>query len=132
MFKLIKFAIAIVVLAGIAYLAFFIPLGDKTFYEHLVGISKTREAKKLGNELEKQVDHTKTEISRTIKKQASKLSKAKIKNSASNAIDKVKNLKDIQLTEHSEKDRSALNDLLKKKAAQGGNDKPVSNRPKKQ
>jgi len=52
MLKLLKVGIAVACAAGIAYFAFFVPLGRLTLYQHLVGISHTDEARQLGGEIE--------------------------------------------------------------------------------
>ena len=46
--KLAKFVIGSVSFLVFLYVAFFVPLGAKTLYQHVRGISKTQEAKELG------------------------------------------------------------------------------------
>jgi len=62
MFKLLKLAIVLVVLAGVGYVTFFVPLGEHTLYQHLVGISQTEEAQELGAEIEKKAENVKQEV----------------------------------------------------------------------
>ena len=56
-------------IAVVAYLFLILPLGEKTLWEHLVGISKTEEAIDLKQELGKKVDGATTKL----KKRATKL-----------------------------------------------------------
>jgi hypothetical protein len=63
MFRLIRFLISFVSILFVAYFVFFVDLGDKTLYQHISGIAKTPQAKKLGGELEKKAaDLTNTVI----------------------------------------------------------------------
>jgi hypothetical protein len=73
MFGLIKMSIALIVIAGIVYIVFFVPFGNETLYDHLVGISKTREAKKLGKEVRKKLKKTKKTLAEELKKQINNL-----------------------------------------------------------
>ncbi|MFO8072836.1 MAG: hypothetical protein R6V85_13265 [Polyangia bacterium] len=52
MFKLLKVLLVLGVLAAVGFFAFFVPLGEKTLYQHLVRIAGTDEARELGEELE--------------------------------------------------------------------------------
>ncbi len=134
MFKLIKLSIALGVIAALSYFTFKVPLGKKTLYEHLVGITKTDEAQVLGSELGKKVDGATKDITREIKKHASKLtvdemSKGRDKNggdsvggtSTGKAISKTdrESLDNLIKTkvhpEPNEQDKKALNRLLHEK-----------------
>lgn len=42
--------VTLVALAAIAYVTFFIPLGQRTLWEHLMRIASTPEARELGHE----------------------------------------------------------------------------------
>ncbi len=79
MTKLIKLAVAAIVIAGIAYFAFVVSLGEKTLFEHLVGIAGTDEAKKLESELETKVKTTAQGVSKEIKQRAKELADVKDK-----------------------------------------------------
>lgn len=63
MIRIFKFAITLTALATACYFAFFVPLGSKTFYEHLKGISKTEEAQKFQHELKSKVKETTRDLS---------------------------------------------------------------------
>lgn len=69
MVGLFKSLFTLAVIAGILYLVFFVTFGDKTLYQHMVGISETREAKTLGHEVEKKFRKTKKEVRRELKNQ---------------------------------------------------------------
>ena len=58
MIKIVKFLVTLIALASACYFAFFVPLGSKTFYEHLKGISKTEEAQKFQDEITNKVKET--------------------------------------------------------------------------
>lgn len=62
MFTLIKAGIALVVGGAVAYVTFFVPLGEKTLYQHLAGISATPEAQELGDEVRKKIDDAAEQI----------------------------------------------------------------------
>jgi hypothetical protein len=102
MFKLIKLALLLVGLLGLAYLAFFVPLGEETLYEHLVGISETDEAAKLGDELEKKAKDISDDVVETVPEIIGK-----------DAADDEK--KADPLSQISDEDRAALSELLKQK-----------------
>jgi hypothetical protein len=52
MFKLLKILLILGVLAAAGFFAVFVPLGEKTLYQHLIRIAGTDEARELGRELE--------------------------------------------------------------------------------
>jgi hypothetical protein len=124
---LIKLLVALVVVAGIAYFTFFIPLGSKTLYRHLVGISKTDEAKALEVELEKKVKTTAKNVSKELKTRASEL--AEVKDKIVSGIDESDEqepaAKDM---EHSKEDRKALKDLVEEKDQPSERDRQALNR----
>ncbi len=62
MFKLIKFIFSSIVFAGFMYFMFFVPLGNKTLYEHIHKISQTRAAKDLGNGIAKTAEDVTLEM----------------------------------------------------------------------
>jgi hypothetical protein len=62
MFKLFKLVIVLMVVGGLAYVTFFVPLGEATLYQHLVGISRTDEARELGNAIEQKAEGVKEEV----------------------------------------------------------------------
>jgi len=47
MFGFMKAIVVLALLAALGYFAFFVRIGDRTLYHHLVGISQTDEAKAL-------------------------------------------------------------------------------------
>jgi FtsZ-interacting cell division protein ZipA len=63
MFGFIKFIIGLVAVVGLAYVTFFVNLGDKTLYQHGVSISKTDEAKELESGIKTEAEN----ISRKVK-----------------------------------------------------------------
>jgi hypothetical protein len=124
--SLIKSCITLAIIAGIAYLVFFVSFGDKTLYQHMVGISETREAKTLGNEVEKKYKKTKKKVTREIKDQIKELAadekKASSNASLTGANDKSgagdtaeENAENDEQAEHSDNDRQALKRLFKNK-----------------
>lgn len=58
----IKTLVVLAVLAALAYFVFFVPLGDKTFFRHVVGISKTDEAEELKEELSRKAGDLKDDV----------------------------------------------------------------------
>ena len=66
MFSLIKGAIALVVVAAVAYFSYFVPLGELTLWEHMVGISHTSEAQALGDALGAEAEAAAKEVSRRV------------------------------------------------------------------
>ena len=62
MFRLLKVLLLLAGLAGLAFVVFFVQLGDKTLYQHLVGISRTEEARVLGGEIEKKAEAVAGEV----------------------------------------------------------------------
>jgi len=63
MFRLFKWILVLACLAALAYVAFYVPLGDRTLYQHLVGISKTDEAKALKEGVSEKVRDVKDDVS---------------------------------------------------------------------
>jgi hypothetical protein len=62
MFRFLKWAIVLACLAALAYFVFFVPLGERTLYRHLVGISETEEAQELKDELSKKAQGVKDDV----------------------------------------------------------------------
>ncbi|MBW2276443.1 MAG: hypothetical protein JRF63_03060 [Deltaproteobacteria bacterium] len=102
MFKLIKLLLVVVGLAGLAYLTFFVPLGDYTLYQHLVGISETEEAQVLGDEISKKAEDLKSDVAEKVP--------AVIDDQAKQPA-----AANDPLSEITDEDRAALSELLKKK-----------------
>jgi len=102
MFKLIKLLLVVVGLAGLAYLAFFVPLGDYTLYEHLVGISETDEAQALGDEITKKAEDLKSDVAEKVPAVIGDDEKGPAPSND-------------PLSEISDEDRAALSELLKQK-----------------
>ncbi len=127
MIKLVKVAIAVVLSGLVVYLALTVSLGERTLYEHLLGIAETKEAKNLEKEIGKKVKNTTDGVKKELKKRASELSDVKdkiisetVKSDKDDAADK--NSKHKATDEHihekngpSNDDREALNQLVKKK-----------------
>jgi DNA polymerase II large subunit len=120
-----KLLVAVAAIAGLSYFSFVVPLGDKTFYEHVVGISETHEARRLEEELEKKVHKTADGVSKEIEHRAGELVEARDR-IVKDAKEKVlaggeTGAKDIAVKDvadqPSEADRQALNQLLRKKNA---------------
>lgn len=102
MFKLLKVALVLAGLAGLAYLAFFVPLGEHTLYQHLVGISQTEEAQQLGDEIERKADDLKADVAEKVP-------------AIVGQDDEGSTEEDGPLSEISDADRAALSELLKQK-----------------
>ena len=66
MFKMIKVILVLIGLGGLAYFAFFVPLGEHTLYEHLVGISETDQAQQLGDEIEKKAQDISEDVAESV------------------------------------------------------------------
>lgn len=49
---MLKTALKLCLLAAALYVVFFVPLGERTLYEHLSRIASTEEARELGGEVE--------------------------------------------------------------------------------
>lgn len=64
--KLIKAAITLTGLVVLAYFVFMVPLGEKTFFEHVTRISQTPEAQDLSSELQKKVETAGLSIKRKL------------------------------------------------------------------
>jgi hypothetical protein len=102
MFKMIKVMLLLVGLVGLAYFSFFVPLGDHTLYEHLVGISETDEAQQLGDEIEKKAQDISEDVAESVPALVGK-------------GDGEPSEAGIPLSQISDEDRTALSELLKKK-----------------
>jgi len=102
MFKLVKLLLVLVGLAGLAYLTFFVPLGEYTLYQHLVGISETDEAQALGDEITKKADDLKDDVAQKV---------PELIGTGERGPDGSQD----PLSEISDEDRAALSELLKKK-----------------
>ena len=110
MFRLLKWLIVLACLAGLAYFAFFVPLGERTLYRHLVGISETDEAQELKDELSKKAQSVKDDVT-------SKLPELAAPNAPPPADGKGAG---APLSEQSAEDKRALDELLR--GAKGGPD----------
>ncbi|MBN2804204.1 MAG: hypothetical protein JXR91_14005 [Deltaproteobacteria bacterium] len=62
MIRLIKFIISFTFFAIFVYFAFFVPLGSKTLYQHVLNISKTDEAKELTDGIASKAEAVKNEV----------------------------------------------------------------------
>jgi hypothetical protein len=104
MFSLLKWILLLLGLAALAYFAFFVPLGDRTLYRHLVGISATDEAQELKDELSKKAQGVKEDVT-------SKLPTLRPPEEPRGSSGKAGG---APLSEQSEKDKRALDELLKR------------------
>jgi hypothetical protein len=111
MFGLLKWILLLVGLAALAYFVFFVPLGDRTMYRHLVGISETDEAQELKNELSKKAQGVKEDVTSKIPTLVSPDAPRGMGGAAKGA----------PLSEQTDKDKRALDELLKR--AQGAAEK---------
>jgi hypothetical protein len=111
MFGLLKWMLLLLGLAAIAYFVFFVPLGDRTMYRHLVGISETDEAQELKDELSKKAQGVKEDVT-------SKIPTLVAPDAPRGTGDAAKG---APLSEQSDKDKRALDELLKR--AQHGAEK---------
>jgi hypothetical protein len=105
MLSFFKWLLVLLCLAALAYFAFFVPLGERTLYRHLVGISETEEAQELKDELSKKAQDVKDDV-------AEKIPSIGAKDDARGSGDAA----GAPLSAPSEKDRRALDDLLKRAA----------------
>jgi hypothetical protein len=62
MFGFIKGIVVLALLAALGYFAFFVQIGDRTLYRHLVGISQTDEAKALKDGLSDKASDIKNDV----------------------------------------------------------------------
>ena len=128
---LIKLLVALVVVAGVAYFAFFVPLGHKTLWGHMVGISKTQEAKTLEKELEKKVKKTAKGVTAELKSKAGDL--AEVKDKIAAELDEAKkDDEDSDDEKHSEPDKQALKELVQNKTEPSESDRQALNKLVKQ
>lgn len=67
MIKLIKFMIVLCLVIVAVYVLLGVSFGQKTLYQHLLNISKTKEAQTLKTEFVKKVDHTTKDIQKRAK-----------------------------------------------------------------
>jgi hypothetical protein len=104
MFGLLKWILLLVGLAALAYFVFFVPLGDRTMYRHLVGISETDEAQELKDELSKKAEDVKEDVSSKIPTLVAPDAPREPSGAAKGA----------PLSEQSDKDKRALDALLKR------------------
>ena len=127
---LLKTALALALLGGLGYGFFYVPLGSKTFYQHLLSIAETREAKTLGTEMEKKYQQTEQRIKTEIKSTISNLAESnardsKNKASAPRAVDQASGSKpdaDVP-ADISEQDRQALKQLFRRKIGKNATEK---------
>jgi hypothetical protein len=126
MVGLVKSCITLAIIAGIAYLVFFVSFGEKTLYQHMVGITETKEAKTLGNEVEKKYKKTKKKVTREVKDQINEMTSDEKKSSSKDSSRGSRDTRQIddksganadkdKQAEHSENDRQALERLFKQK-----------------
>lgn len=104
--KFVNCILGLLTLGLLAYFIFFVSLGKKTLYQHIVGISKTEEAKVLGNELGKKVEHTTKSIAHAFREKVPKIVGAVSRPDS----------KDGGVEEHSKEDRKALERLIRGKS----------------
>jgi len=104
MFRFIKWILLLVCLAGLAYFVFYVPLGERTLYRHLVGISETDEAQELKDELSKKAQGVKNDVT---SKLPSLAAPDQARGSGGTATG-------TPLSEQSDKDKRALDELLKR------------------
>ena len=123
MSKLVNFILVIVALAALGYVAFCVPLGEKTFYEHMVGISKTDEAKKLEGEIEKKVKNAADDLTDKLKKQAADLAEAKREALLKGDDKKEDGDSEKVEAEHSNEDKKDLGELIHQAAEPDAADK---------
>jgi len=62
MFKFIKFIVGLVVFGAFVYLVVTVPFGEKTLFQHAMGISQTNEAQNLGREVSKKIEDAAVEV----------------------------------------------------------------------
>jgi hypothetical protein len=101
MFKMIKVILVLIGLGGLAYFAFFVPLGEHTLYEHLVGISETDQAQQLGDEIEKKAQDISEDVAESVPALIGKGDEPAEPGTP--------------LSQISDEDRTALSELLKQK-----------------
>jgi sensor domain CHASE-containing protein len=99
---LARFLIASALLTGLVYAVFFVDFGGKTIYRHVVGITRTSEARTLGTEVEHKIDGAARNVSRKISSTVA----VKPKPAAADTA---------PLDSHTDKDREALRRLLHEK-----------------
>jgi hypothetical protein len=104
MFRLLKWMIVLVCLAGLAYFAFFVPLGERTLYQHLAGISATDEAQELKEELSKKAKGVKDDVTSKLPSLSAPIAPAAPAGEKAGS----------PLSDPSEKDRRALRELIKR------------------
>ena len=111
MFKLVKFLIALVILAALVYFAAFVKLGEKTLWEHLVGISQTDEAEELKSELGEKAKEIQDDVSSKVPA----IGKDEDETKAGKGEEETEKKDSSPLSDLSDEDRQALIELLKKK-----------------
>jgi hypothetical protein len=114
MFGFVKTLIVLAVLAAVAYFVFFVQLGDKTLFRHLVGISETEEAHELKKELSKKAGDLKDDV-------VSKLPAAPARQGGAEAEERATSVggsgpatPGAPLSEQSDADRRALKELIER------------------
>lgn len=98
----IKFLLASAFLTGLVYAVFFVDFGGKTIYRHVVGITRTDEARTLGTEVENKIGGAAHNVSR-------KVSTRVAERPGSGGA------KAAPLDSHTDRDREALRKLLHEK-----------------
>lgn len=58
MFRLIRWFISVILLAGLVYVSVTVPVGSKTLWGHLKAIASSKESKELVDGVKDKVDHT--------------------------------------------------------------------------
>lgn len=115
MWKVAKFGILVAAVAAVGYLSFFVKFGKMTIYQHMVGITRTQEAKELGDEIGKKVDSTVHGVSSEIGEQTSRLAGAVKGVDLRKDPIKGEESKTVVKREPSQEDREALKKLIRKK-----------------
>jgi hypothetical protein len=63
---LFRLSFQLLVLSALLYLTFFVPVANRTIFEHMKRIAATKEAKELGNGLESAAIQAKEEVTRAV------------------------------------------------------------------
>lgn len=132
MLKLVKFLVGTVFFASFGYVAFFVPLGEQTLYQHLRNISATNEARALKDGIRekaqrvtsdvvdhvpelKEVDEKVNAVREVISPDAEQKHSQEGSSSQQNDRESAVRKGAVHTVQVSEEDRSALDKLLKSK-----------------
>lgn len=63
---LFRLSLKLLVLSALLYLTFFVPVANRTIFEHVKRIAATKEAKELGDGLESVAIQAKDEVKRAV------------------------------------------------------------------